>query len=106
VTVAAISRTYGTLSGSSPEALELWGRGRAAAGTAAAAVSDRAGALPRLQRSSAAQASALPVNWSTLPAQAFTSTGGPIACGGCTGLASSPATKNQVGRSGGLRCAA
>ncbi len=72
-TEPVISRTYETLSGSSPEEPEVCGCGQAPVGSATAAVSDRVDAPPRPQRSSAAQASALPASWSTLPAQVITS---------------------------------
>jgi len=105
MTESVISRTYETLSVNSPEALELWGRGRATAGTATAAVSVRAGVLTRPRRSSGVQPGDPRPSWQT-PPRVITGEGGPIASRKCIGLALSPATKNQVGRSGGLRCAA
>jgi Domain of unknown function (DUF3854) len=77
-----------------------------AAATSTVRVRDRVDASPRPRRSSVAEASALLKSWSTMPAQAITSNGGPSSSRNGTGLALPTATKNQVGRSGGRRGAA
>ena len=94
------SHTYG-LSVNSPQALKVCGCGQSPAGTSTAVVRvrprDRASESPRLQRSSAAQARALPASW---PRPLQPSGGGPINCGECVGLVLSTATKFKIGRSG------
>jgi hypothetical protein len=100
------SRTYGTLSGSSPEALEPRGRGRATAGTATAGVSvqvsGRADVASRPRQSGSVRTSAA---LATCRRTQDSTKGDPKASRKCSGLALPTAKKFQVGRSGGRGCA-